>query len=288
MRGRERLFALSGGVIGAAVTYGAVWLSSGHTRAAPRAAPSGSRTARDRGSDDDDGGASADPAMVANAHLVESLQECSQRLSLLADDESRIEEQLQAEQRAEADASLAARARRLARRDPSPDDWKQMASAGTIRYRLPCASFDPAPSALDSLGLEAGDVPVIQSAFAAARAAAWTQVRPLCAVAVGSLATADQLGLEACPQVILNAERATDPAAAARAMRAVGAVKAGLADPSTIPTGDPVGATFLAMTGVAKDAEDRLGSVMGPDDARSVVYGSGSCGRTAQFTSPGG
>jgi hypothetical protein len=68
-------------------------------------------------------------------------------------------------------------------------------------------------------------------------------------------------------------------------MRAVGAVKAGLADPSTVPSDDPVGAAFLVLTGVAKDAEKRLGSVLGPEDAHSAVYGAGSCGRTSEFSS---
>ena len=66
------------------------------------------------------------------------------------------------------------------------------------------------------------------------------------------------------------------------------AVKAGLADSTAIPASDPVGATFLELTGVAKDAENRLASVIGPEDARSAVYGNGSCGRTAEFTSASG
>ena len=40
-------------------------------------------------------------------------------------------------------------------------------------------------------------------------------------------------------------------------------------------------------SGYAKDAEDRLGSVIGPEDARSVLYGNDSCGRTWEFTSSG-
>ncbi len=286
MRGRERLFALGGGVIGALTTYVAVWSSHARSQASPRADDSRVEIVGDGGARVD-GSASDDPAMEANANLVASLQECSERLSLLADDESRLEKQAEADRRAEADASRAARAARRARRDPSPSDWAQMASAGTIRYRLPCRSFDPSPDVVDALGLEPGDVPIIRSAFAAARDTAWKQVRPLCAIAVGSFPTADRLGLEACPQVILNAERSTDAAAADPAMHAVGSVKAGLADPSTIPSNDPVGLTFIALTGVAKDAEDRLGAVMGPDDARSIVYGNGSCGRTVEFTASG-
>jgi hypothetical protein len=70
-------------------------------------------------------------------------------------------------------------------------------------------------------------------------------------------------------------------------MRAVAAVKAGLTDPSVVPAGDPLGAAFLVLTGVANDAEAKLGSVLGPQDAHTAVYGSGSCGHTFEFNSPG-
>jgi hypothetical protein len=286
MSRREGLFALSGCVTGALVTYGSIWLFDVHPGAAQPGDVSTMGTAQDGRPEREE--ASIDPAMVANANLVESLRECSQKLSLLSEDDSRAEQRLEAERLAEADASRSAQARRLARRDPSQSDWKQMASVGTVRYLLPCASFNPAPEMLDRLGLAPRDVPTIQSAFTAARDTAWSQIRPLCAAAAGSTATADTLGLESCPQVILNAERTTNPAAAESALRAVGAVKAGLADSSTIPASDPVGAAFLELTGVAKDAENRLASVIGPEDARSAVYGTGSCGRTSEFTSAPG
>jgi hypothetical protein len=284
--GRERLFALCGAVIGAVGAYGGLRLSSAHSDTSPRGGIVAIETADDgrRGSDAD---ASVDPAMAANASLVESLRECSRELARLTDDESRIERQLETERMAEADASRSAQTRRLSRRDPSQSDWKHMASTGTIRYMLPCASFNPTPETLDRLGLAPRDVPAVQSAFAAARATAWTQIRPLCAAAAGSTETADHLGLDSCPQVILDAARAANPAATDTAMRAVGAVKAGLAAPSTIPADDPVGTAFLVLTGVAKDAETQLGSVMGPEDARSAVYGNGSCGHTSEFNSAG-
>jgi hypothetical protein len=282
----EKLFALSGGVMGVLATYGWVRLSNARADTAARvsvAAVGGAVDARP----DDDGDPSTDPAMVANAGLAQSLLECSQRLAQVTDDKDLVVQQMEAERTAEADASRSAKARRLARRDVSQSDWKQLASAGTIRYLLPCASFNPTPDVLERLGLEARDVPVVQSAFAASRDAAWAQIRSLCVAAAGSTVAADRLGLDSCPQVIFDAEKATDPAGADSAMRAVGALRAGLAEPSAVPSGDPVGAAFLVLTGIAKEAENRLGSVLGPDDARSAVYGNGNCGRTTEFTSPG-
>ena len=224
--------------------------------------------------------------MEANANLSQSLHECSQKLASLMDDNAKLEQQLDSERTSEVDAGRAAQARRMARRNISQDDWKQLASVGTIRYVLPCASFNPAPEVMDRLGLAQRDVPAIQSAFTAARDAAWTQIRSLCATAVGSAAAAERLGLDLCPQAVFDSEKTTNPAGADAAMRAVGAVRAGLSESSAVPAGDPVGATFLVLTGVAKDAETRLASVLTADDARSVVYGNNNCGRVSEFTSP--
>jgi hypothetical protein len=282
IRRREHVFAIGGCIVGALVAYGSVRLShafsdgSGHES---------NVAAEATGDPAPSAGLSVDPAMVANANLTESLHQCSESLASLMGDKARLEDELEAERASEADASRSARARRIARRDPSQSDWKQLASTGTIRYVLPCAAFNPTPEVLDRLGLAQTDVPAIRSAFAAAREAAWAQIRPLCAIALGG--PADRVGLDSCAQVILDEERKTAPADADSAMRAVGAVKAGLADPSAIPANDPVGAAFLVFTGIAKDAESQLASVLGPDDARAAVFGDGSCSRISEFTTLG-
>lgn len=253
MSKREGLFALGGGVIGAIATYGAIRLSNVHSDTAARQDIAGLGAADLGGS----GADASDPAIAANANLTQSLYECSHRLARLTDSKVRLEQEVDAERSARADASRSALSRRIARRSLSQDDWKPLAAAGTIRYVLPCASFDPTPEVVGRLGLAPHDIPAIRSAFVAARDAAWTQIRPLCSTAAGSAAAADALGLESCPEVILNAERLASPADADRAMRSVGAVKAGLAEQSTIPSADPISATFLVLTGVAKDAENR-------------------------------
>jgi hypothetical protein len=282
MTRREQVFAFGGCIVGALVAYGSVRLSNALSDSSVR---ENTVAAGPTGDPAPSAGGSVDPAMIANANLTESLHQCSESLGSLMGDKARLEQQLDDERTAEADASRSARARRMARRDPSQSDWKQLASTGTIRYVLPCASFNPTSEVLDRLGLAQADVPVIRSAFAAAREAAWAQIRPLCATALGG--PAERVGLDSCAQVILDAERKTSPAGADSAMRAVGAIKAGLADPSTIPANDPVGAAFLVFTGIAKDAESQLASVLGPDDARAAVFGDGSCSRISEFTISG-
>jgi hypothetical protein len=274
------MFILGGAMLGAGVLYGTVRLSGTESAEPPR-----ERIVVDRDRTPDDDGA-VDPAMVANANLTESLEQCSQRLAILSDQKDFLAQQFEAAREAEADASRSAQARRLSRRDPSAADWRRMASTGTVRYLLPCASFRPSPDVLDRLGLAPPDVPVVQNAFAAARATAWTAVRPLCMAAVGSVSTADRLGLDACPQVILDTARATDPGGADSAMHVVGAIRAGVADPSALRPDDAVGTTFLALTGVARDAESRLAAALGSEDARAIVYGNNGCGRTVELTVP--
>jgi hypothetical protein len=280
MSGRDALLALGSGILGAVVAYGATRLSHGHSDATPAVSPVATESAGG-GKVDEKHDAAVDPAMVANANLVRSLYECSQRETSLLEAKARVE----ADGTAEADAGHVTLARRIARRDLSQGDWKKLAVAGTIRYALPCASFDPTPDVLARLSLAPRDVPAVRSAFAAARDSAWARVQPSCATAVGPGA-ANMLGLDLCPQVILESEKAASPADADTAMRAVGAVRAGLVDPSAIPAGDPVGNAFLALTGVAKDAEARLASLLGPENARAVVYGNGACSRISEFSSP--
>ncbi len=286
MTRREELCALGGGVLGAVMAYGSIRLSQARTAAGTRGDTVAIGTSEDHGPSPDTD-AAVDPAMLANANLTESLHECSRQLSALMGDKARLEQELEAEQSAEVDASRSARARRMARREVSQSDWKELANAGTVRYVLPCGSFKPTPEVLDRLGLGPDDVPAIRSAFTAARDAAWAQIRPLCAMALGGAAAADRVGLDSCPQVILDSERTTSPADADSTLRAVGAVKAGLAEPSSIASNDPVGNVFLVLTGVAKDAESHLASVLGPDQARLAVYGDGTCSRTSEFTSSG-
>jgi hypothetical protein len=283
---RERLFALSGAVLGFGLCCGVLAMASVlRTQPPPGDMPMAEPSDRLPVATEAD--SSVDPAMLANANLTESLSECSHQLALVTEENVRLEQQLDAEHNARADAGQSALARRIARRDLSLGDWKQLARTGTVKYVLPCASFNPSPETIDGLGLDPHDVPVVRDAFVAARAVAWGQVRPLCASAVGSLNAADRLGLEACPQLILSSEKTTNPSAADVAMRAVASTRAGLSDPSALPTGDPVAVTFFALTAVARDAENHIGAQLGPDDARVAVYGTNNCSHVVDFPGPG-
>jgi hypothetical protein len=75
--------------------------------------------------------------MIANANLSQSLSECSHQLALVTEENVRIEQQLDTERDASADAGKSALARRIARRDLSLDDWKQLAPTGTVKYAHP-------------------------------------------------------------------------------------------------------------------------------------------------------
>jgi hypothetical protein len=275
--GREKLFALGGGVIGLALGCGLVALAyrgEGSTATHP---------SRNHPGDDADAG--EDPAMAANAALAESLRECTRKLTILTEDKQDLLRQLEAARKS-ADAVSAA-----SPQGPlkilSDDDWKGMSRTGAIRYLLPCAAFNPQQGVMDRLGIGARDVPVVRDAFAAARNAAWSQIRPLCVQAVGNAATADQLGFDSCPRLILASAKTANPNDADNAMRAVSAVKAGVADRSSLASGDPVTTTLLALTGMAADAESRVASRYGAEDARRIVYGDNACSRMIELGGPG-
>jgi hypothetical protein len=283
MTRRERLFSSTGVVLGVVLGAGLLGLTNLGRDAGGRHATVGQSTAgAPLAPDAADAG--ADPAMAANANLVESLYECSRRLASVTDDDVKLEEELGAERLANRDAGGSSQARRVARRNLSQKDWAQLAGSGTIKYVLPCASFNPSPEIVDQLGLAQGDVPMVRDAFAAARGAAWAQLRPLCAAAVGSAEAADKLGLDACPQLILDTEVEANPDDADSAMRAVASVRAGLLDPSTLPMRDPTLTTFLTMTLIARDAESRIAAQLGPEEARTVAYGRNACSRMVEFT----
>jgi hypothetical protein len=275
--GREKLFALGGGVIGLALGCGLVALAyrgEGSTATHP---------SKNHPSDDADAG--EDPAMAANAALAESLRECTQKLATLTEDKADLLRQLEAARKA-ADAVSAASPQGPLK-IVSQDDWKNLSRTGTIRYLLPCAAFNPQQGVMDRLGIGSRDVPIVRDAFAAARNAAWSQIRPLCVQAVGNAATADQLGFDACPRIILASAKTANANEADNAMRAVSAVQAGLADRSTLRSGDPVTTTLLALTGMAADAESRVGSRYGAEDTRRIVYGDNACSRMVELGGPG-
>jgi hypothetical protein len=275
--GREKLFALGGGVIGIALGCGLFALAYRGDGSTP--------THPSKSHPSDDVGAGEDPAMAANAALAEGLRECTQKVTSLTEDKADLLRQLEAARKSADAVSGASRQGPL--KTLSEDDWKGLSPTGTIRYLLPCASFNPEQKVMDRLGIGSRDVPIVRDAFGAARSAAWAQIQPLCAKAVGNAATAAALGFESCPRLILASAKTANANDADNAMRAVSAVKAGTADRSTLRSGDPVTTTLLALTGIAADAESRVASRYGAEDARRIVYGDNGCGRLLELGGPG-
>jgi hypothetical protein len=280
---RDKLFAVSGALVGLMGGYGLLTLANLLRGPLPTGVVTSMVLSPPR---DGAGDGGVDPAMIANANLTSSVVECTRQLRGALDDDAHLEQELEAARTA--DAGPAAQERRIARRNLSPKDWKELAETGTVKYLLPCASFNPAPETMDRLGLAARDVPVVRDAFAAARESAWTRIRPLCVSAVGGGAgQADLLGLESCPQVILASAKGANPSDTDNAMRGVAFLRAGVSDPSAPPADGPIGSALLALTEVAKDAEGRIGSQLGAEDARVLVYGSNNCSHMVELAGPG-
>jgi hypothetical protein len=274
---REKLYAIGGALVGLVV--GVSPLAMGHllpARPAPVPAvvvlPPALSSAE----------AGIDPAMIANINLTTSVVECTRKLQGALDDDTHLEQELEAAQNQDAGAT-AALERRISRRNLSPKAWKDLAKAGTVRYLLPCASFRPSDETLNRLGLAPSDVPVVADAFAAARDAAWTRLRPMCAGVVGNADQAERLGLDACPEVLLASARGVSETDVDEALRTVGSLKAGLTDPGAAPADATLGAALLGMTDIARDAESRIASRLGPEAARVIVYGSNGCSHMVEL-----
>lgn len=128
MTGREALFAGGGG---AGLILGLLGL------VIPRRAPIAECPTPEPAAEDAvreaDANAGSDPAMIANANLAETLRDCSRQIVRLADEKSLLEQQISDERAAAADASRSAVARRIARRDLSQSDWKELALAARPR-----------------------------------------------------------------------------------------------------------------------------------------------------------
>jgi FecR-like protein len=164
--------------------------------------------------------------------------------------------------------------------DLTADDWKELAQAGRVKFRLPCARPDFAVSAelAERLGLAPDDAPIIERAYAASRDRVWRVVRPLCIAELGSAAIADRIDRQGCEMVILESQAHRDAAAKDAAMRDVAEMRAGLRPlPGPGAALHPVVEMLLALTGEQARFEAELAEALGPEDARRIAFDDQMC-----------
>jgi ferric-dicitrate binding protein FerR (iron transport regulator) len=230
------------------------------------------------------------PLAQANVNLVAQVSEYRARLEAIAAQKIALEQTLKNTEQKLASQSDGGRPPKT-EFDLGPEDWKELAKDGTIKFMVPCSresSWLPKPDTLQKLALAPQDGPVLQSAYKQSNARQWAIIRPLCAQEVGSEKTADRIGLDTCIHLVLDSSRGKDLEAGNEAMRQVGEVRAGLraeVDPSL--QGSPVVKMFFALTAERKLFESELAQSLGPDEAHRVTFADGMCMHTSSFGGPG-
>lgn len=164
--------------------------------------------------------------------------------------------------------------------DLTPEDWRQMAAQGVMKYRLPCDSPPPSDEVLDQLGLAPDDREVMRQAFEHSATRVRNAVLPLCAAALGErLEAAQEMSTEACRRVVLSTagERADSPSLSAKS---VASFMAGDA-PRPGENATISERLFLVLAEEAKHIEDEIAESFGPEEAHRVIFSDRLCFRTA-------
>ncbi|MBI5477354.1 MAG: hypothetical protein HY906_00775 [Deltaproteobacteria bacterium] len=171
--------------------------------------------------------------------------------------------------------------------DLTPADWADLARDGAIKYRTPCereANWVPSAEVLQDLGLTPDDGSLLTDAYRRSYERSWSEVRALCAQALGSAEVADKLGRSTCTHLILEIERRKDEAGTAAAMKQVGEIRSGQRPaPGPGDPASPVLRLFLSLTGELKRFEADLAQSLGPEDAHRLAYSRQLCSNQNVF-----
>ena len=233
--------------------------------------------------------AEPDPLLAANANLADTVQEYRRRLEAIDADKKKLEKKL-----AEAEALLGDAGAQKAfevsanKFDLSKDDWKELAKEGKLPMRVPC--WQPkdghlyAPDSLEKLGLAPQDGPIVQAALKHSDARTWSVIKPLCAKALSG-ANVDGIGEDGCTRSSRPSRTRTAASPATRSCDRLPRIEAGLR-PMPGPNDDvpPLERALLALASESKTLESDLAQQLGPDAAKSIVYGDVGCWSSGVWT----
>lgn len=294
MTKRDGVAMLVGGVMGAATLVGVYEgrvLASGArggsvTVAAGEAAKLDERGATslgDRESALRHEEAEADPLLVANQNLAESIKQYKDRLSRVEGEKQKLEKGLaEVEEKlrvAEADGMVP---KRKSDFDLGPDDYAALAEEGTMKYRTPCIrpkGWTASPEWLSKAGLLPQDKETLEQAFRNSSARQWEKtVRPACIEQMGSAEIVDKLGHDTCVHLILNLEGQKNREAVEKAAEMVLQIRAGKRPPpGALEAQHPVFRIFYALTGELKAFESELAQSFGPEEAHRIAFSEELC-----------
>jgi hypothetical protein len=223
-----------------------------------------------------------DPAMAANANLVEQMRRYKERLEAIEAQKAATENQLaEVEKKLATVAGKDGSTRIRSEYDLSQEDWRKLAAEGTVKFQIPCDDLktnDVSPGSLADIGLPASDAQPIHDALRDSSFRLWGIVKELCAQGLhGSLQLADELGPEACRGLIEHMGH-KDGGDLEEQTRIAAEIRAGLIpmpqDPRSLGVYTQL---LLAQSEESQRIEQQLAKSIGPDDAQAFVYGGVGC-----------
>jgi hypothetical protein len=227
-------------------------------------------------------GSEPDPLLAANANLADTVREYRRRLESIDADKKKLQQKLAEAEALLGDAGAGQKAFDVSANkfDLSQDDWKQLAKDGKLPTRVPC--WQPkdghlySPDSLNKLGLAPQDGPVLQAALKRSDARTWGVIKPLCAKALPG-ANVDEIGENGCTK-ILEAFSGPNGGLDDEVVRQTAEIEAGLRPmPGPNDNVPPLERALLALASESKSLEADLAQTLGPDAAKSVVYGDVGC-----------
>jgi hypothetical protein len=222
----------------------------------------------------------------AKSPLARKLRQLSVRVQELTEQKAHLEADLDA---AETELEEVANGEDVRIRDPfdlDEDDWSELASEGTVKFRVPCTQ----PSAdrdklADVLDTDEEGIDAILAAQKRSAARTWDTVGPLCAEALGSKEIADLLGMQTCMHVVVGMSRKQkDPYAS---FREIADIRSGKRPEPT--EDDEVSAALellLTMTSASQEFEQDLAATFDAEDAKRIAYATELCSKRSEFGGP--
>jgi hypothetical protein len=223
------------------------------------------------------------PLGQANQNLARQVSDYRSRLESVSAEKTALEAKLKKSEAILAAAQDGAIAVPHHDFDLSPDDWKELAKSGIVKFQMPCMNikenpWTPSSKVLDELGLAPQDAATIRSVYARSNQRMWAALKPLCAQAIGSTDIAERIGPDTCIHLVLDieSERSRDQAMTAR--RQAAEIRAGLRpEPAPSDAMHPVLKLFLVTTAETKLFEADLAQSFGPEEAHRLVYSDTLC-----------
>jgi FecR protein len=224
---------------------------------------------------------SSESMAQANDNLVSQVSEYRARLEAIAAQKIELEQKLKKseEKLASVDGGTG---RTRPEYDLSQDDWAELAKKGEVKFRRPCfreEGWTFNAEKLQKLGLAPQDAAPLHDAYAASYKRLWTQIRPMCATALGSsMETVDKIGADLCTHLIYELYQKEDKENTAEAHTQVAEMRAGLRpEPAAGEKQHPVMKLFLMLTSANKAFENDLAKSLGPEEAYRLSMSDDMC-----------